>query len=246
MIRLKLARLGGRLFPQDCLLCSGASPEQAICDACLEDLPSPEEGCPVCALPSPGQRVCGRCLAHPPYFNRTLAAWNYEFPIDRLIQAFKFHHRLELARWFAQSLARRLDLSNPLIIAMPLHRRRLAERGFNQALEIARHVAEFTGGKVLHSAVHKYRATRLQSELPLDARIRNVRDVFRCVEPVRSNRVVIVDDVMTTGATLNELARTLKQAGASQVINLVVARTLPHGERRTPQNSGMLRAPKAT
>ncbi len=234
MRRLELAGLARKLYPQDCLLCSGASPEQAICDGCLQVLPSPEEACPVCALPSPGQRTCGRCLAHPPYFSRTLAAWTYEFPVDRLIQAFKFHHRLELAPWFAQSLARLLDFPDPLIIAMPLHKRRLAERGFNQALEIARHVAEIAGGKVLHSAVHKYRATRLQSELPLDARVRNVRDVFRCAEPIRSNKVVVVDDVMTTGATLNELARTLKQAGASQVVNLVVARTLPRGERRAP------------
>src|ERR1035437_4240201 len=245
MLRAELAKLGRKLFTQDCLLCTGASAEQPICGGCSQNLPALKEGCPVCALPSPRGQVCGRCLAHPPHFSRTVAIWTYDFPIDRIIQAFKFHHRLELAPWFAKSLAMRLDLRNPLIVAMPLHKTRPAERGVNQAHEIARHVAEFTGGKLLHSAVHKHRETLLQSKLPLEARAKNVRDAFRCVEAFDRNAVVVVDDVMTTGATLNELARILKQAGASQVINLVVARTLPPGERRAPQRIGTRRQPDA-
>ncbi|OFZ99314.1 MAG: hypothetical protein A3H35_03410 [Betaproteobacteria bacterium RIFCSPLOWO2_02_FULL_62_17] len=239
MIRADLARLGRNLFTQDCLLCTGASAEPPICDSCIRNLPVLKEVCPVCALPSPREQVCGRCLAQPPHFSRTLAAWTYDFPLDRLVQAFKFHHRLELAPWFARSLARRLDLPSPLIIAMPLHRTRLAERGFNQALEIAKHVADFAGGKLLHSAVHKRRETLLQSELPLEARARNVRDAFHCTESFNGTAVVVVDDVMTTGATLNELARILKQAGAGRVTNLVVARTLPPGERRAPLRQGV-------
>ena len=237
MIRADLAKLGRKLFTQDCLLCTSASAEHPICDSCIQELPVIKEACPVCALPSPRELVCGRCLAQPPHFSRTLAAWTYEFPLDRIIQAFKFHHRLELAPWFARSLARRLDLRSPLIIAMPLHRTRLAERGFNQALEIAKHVADFAGGKLLHSAVHKRRETLLQSELPLEARAKNVRNAFQCTEVFNRNAVVVVDDVMTTGATLNEMARVLKHAGAGQVINLVVARTLPPGERRAPKRA---------
>lgn len=171
-------------------------------------------------------------MTHPPHFNRTVAAWSYDFPIDRLIHAFKFHHRLELAPWFAISLVNRVDLLNPKIIAMPLHSKRLAERGFNQALEVARHVAFLTGGSIMHSAVHKHRENLLQSELPLATRSENVRNVFRCTENFRGVDVIVVDDVMTTGATLNELSRVLKQAGAGQVVNLVVARTLPHAELR--------------
>jgi len=231
MIRADLAKLARKLFTQDCLLCTGACAAQPICDSCIQNLPVLEEGCPVCALPSPREQVCGRCLARPPHFSRTLAVWTYAFPMDRVIQAFKFHHRLELAPWFARSLASRLDLHNPLIVAMPLHNARLAERGFNQALEIAKHVTEFAGGKLLHSAVHKHRETLIQSELPLEARAKNVRNAFRCAEAFDGNAVVVVDDVMTTGATLNELARILKRAGAGQVINLVVARTLPPGVR---------------
>jgi ComF family protein len=227
MIRADLAGFARKLFTQDCLLCAGASLAQPLCDSCIQNLPVLEAGCPVCALPSPDEQVCGRCLARPPHFSRTLAAWAYDFPMDRVIQAFKFHHRLELAPWFARSLARRLDLLNPAIIAMPLHNARLAERGFNQALEIAKHLAEFAGGKLLHSAVHKHRETLIQSGLPLEARAKNVRDAFRCAAAFDGNAIVVVDDVMTTGATLNELARILKRAGASEVINLVVARTLP-------------------
>ncbi len=245
MIRAELARLGRKLFTQDCLLCTGASVAQPICISCSKNLPALKESCPVCALPSPRHQVCGRCLAHPPHFDRTLAAWTYEFPMDRIVQAFKFHHRLELAPWFASSLARRLDLLKPLIVPMPLHPTRLAERGFNQALEIARHVADFAGGRLLHSAVYKHRETLLQSELPLVARARNVRNAFRCAENFNGNAVVVVDDVMTTGATLNELARILKRAGASLVINLVVARTLPPGERRAPGQFGTRQLPDA-
>lgn len=227
MIRADLSKLGRKLFAQNCLLCTGASAEHPICDSCIQNLPVIKEACPVCALPSPREQVCGRCMAHPPHFSRTLAAWTYDFPLNRIVQAFKFHHRLELAPWFAGSLVRRLDLRSPLIIAMPLHRTRLAERGFNQSLEIARHVAEFAGGKLLRTTVHKHHETLLQSELPLEARARNVRDAFHCTETFNGAAVVVVDDVMTTGATLNELARILKQAGAGQVTNLVVARTLP-------------------
>ena len=227
MIRVDLAKLFRKLFPQDCMLCTGSSAGQPLCDSCIQDLPVLLAVCPVCALPSPRSQICGRCVAHPPNFSRTLAAWIYDFPMDRIIHAFKFRHRLELAPWFAATLARRLDVLSPLIIAMPLHRTRLAERGFNQSLEIAKHVAELAGGKLLSGAVHKHRQTLLQSELPLEARARNVRDAFRCTVKFNRSAVVVVDDVMTTGATLNELARILKQAGADQVTNLVVARTLP-------------------
>ena len=245
MIRAELARFGRTLFKQDCLLCTAASAEQPLCASCIKNLPVLRLSCPVCALPGPGEQVCGRCLAHPPHFDRTLAAWTYEFPMDRIIQAFKFHHRLELAPWFARSLARHLDLLKPSIIAMPLHKARLAERGFNQALEIARHVADIADGRLLHSAVYKHRETLLQTKLPLEARARNVRNAFRCAERFNGNAVVVVDDVMTTGATLNELARILKRAGASQVINLVVARTLPPSERRPPAPFGTRHLPEA-
>ncbi|MSQ51988.1 MAG: ComF family protein [Betaproteobacteria bacterium] len=131
-----------------------------------------------------------------------------------------------------------LRMKNPVIVAMPLHRSRLVERGFNQALEIARHVASVTGGTLL--AVEKHRQTRHQSELPLSERGANVRGAFRCLTSFAGTSVVVIDDVMTTGASLNELARILKLAGAAAVVNLVVARTLPLEEvpiryrRQTP------------
>ncbi|MFM9968528.1 MAG: ComF family protein [Burkholderiales bacterium] len=156
-----------------------------------------------------------------------MATWIYAFPIDKLIHAFKFQHRLDLAPWFATALAKKLSLSGPLIVAMPLHRSRLAERGFNQALEISRHLAAATGGNLLHDIVDRPIAAQLQAGMRLRERAKNVRNTFRCLGSLSGQSVVVIDDVMTTGATLNELARILKLAGACKVTNLVVARTLP-------------------
>ena len=235
MLGENIARLCRGLLSQECLLCAGASAEHPLCTHCIRTLPPLARGCPVCALPGPPGQTCGRCLAHPPHFDRTAAAWTYAFPVDRLVQAFKFHQHLELAPWFAQLLAPLCDFPGGLVLAMPLHRARLAERGFNQALEISRHVAALTGKTLLHSDVHKRLDTRPQSALPLDLRAKNVRNAFQCDVKFKSSpMVIVVDDVMTTGATLNELAQTLKIAGAGTVVNLVVARTLPPHEYQAP------------
>ena len=228
-----LTTLGRGLFPRDCVLCGDANTEQAICAPCAETLPLLGETCPVCALPSREARICGRCLTRPPHFNHTLAAWAYHYPIDRLVQSFKFHHRLDLAPWLGAALANKilfsgLQLGDYVMVAMPMHRSRLIERGFNQALEIARCVGPIAKGALY--SVEKHRQTRHQSELPLSERGANVRGAFRCLRSFAGTTVVVVDDVMTTGASLNELARVLKLAGAAEVVNLVVARTLPFKE----------------
>ena len=214
----------------DCLLCAAASPASPVCPPCTGSLPVLGDACPICALPTWNAQVCGQCQAKAPNFDRTVAAWPYDYPIDRLIHSLKFRHHLELAWWFAEALVAKLSLPNPTVVAMPLHHSRLAERGFNQALEIARLIATRAGGKLLPFAVERHRKTRLQSELPLADRGGNVRGAFRSRQSFAGETVVVVDDVMTSGATLNELARTLKQAGAKQVVNIVAARTLPFRE----------------
>jgi len=207
---------------EDCLLCGGEGGPELLCAACIAELPALPSSCPRCALPSPAGAVCGSCLTHPPHFDATLALWRYEFPCDGLVQALKYRARLALAGFFARSLASRTMPEVDLIVPMPLHPRRLAERGFNQALEIARHL----GRPIEPRGVLRVKHTPPQTELPYEERAKNVCGAFLCKLDLTGARVAVLDDVMTTGATLNELARALKRAGAARVENLVIARTV--------------------
>lgn len=213
-------------FGQDCALCGAKSAGELLCSACIADLPALPERCPRCALPSPGGSVCGSCLSSPPHFDGTAARWLYEFPCDRLVQALKYRAWLPLAGFFARSLASEGQPEVDIVVPMPLHPRRLAERGFNQALEIARTFAVHTGIRLDARGVRRIRDTAPQPALPYEERARNVRGAFACDLDVSGRSVGVVDDVMTTGATLNELARVLKRAGASRVENLVIARAV--------------------
>ena len=211
---------------EDCLLCSAESGPELLCPACIAELPALAESCTRCALPSPGGSVCGSCLASPPHFDVTIALWLYEFPCDRLVQALKYRARLALASFFARSLASRLGPEIDLLVPMPLHPRRLAQRGFNQAVEIARGLAKHTGLPLRRRAARRVKDTAPQAELPYDERARNVRGAFACDLDLSGKRVAVIDDVMTTGTTLSELARALKRAGAARVENLVIARSV--------------------
>ena len=212
---------------EDCLLCGAKGGPELLCPACIAELPGLPERCPRCALPSPAGAVCGSCLRRPPRFDATLALWRYEFPCDRLVQALKYRARLALAGFFARSLASRPLPEFDLIVPMPLHPKRLAERGFNQALEIARGLARHLGRPIEPRGVLRVKDTLPQTELPYEERAKNVRGAFLCRLDLSGASVAVLDDVMTTGATLNELARALKRAGATRVENLVIARTVP-------------------
>jgi ComF family protein len=218
--------LGRVALAQDCALCGASSGEALLCAGCCADLPPLSESCPRCAQPSPRGAPCGACLAAPPHFDRTVAVWRYAFPCDRLIHALKYRARLPVAVFFARALAARLAERVDMVVPMPLHRSRLAERGFNPSVEIARALTRCTGDALSLVAARRVRHTIPQAELPLDQRAANVRDAFSCSPGVRGRRVAVVDDVMTTGTTLDELARALKAAGALSVQNWVVARTL--------------------
>ena len=211
---------------QDCLLCAAEGGPELLCPACIAELPALAETCPRCALPSPAAAVCGSCLNHPPHFDATLALWRYEFPCDRLVQALKYRARLALAGFFARSLASRPIPEVDLIVPMPLHPKRLAERGFNQALEIARGLVRYRSRPIEPRGVLRVKDTLPQTGLPYEERAKNVRGAFLCELDLSGASVAVLDDVMTTGATLNELARALKGAGATRVENLVIARTV--------------------
>ena len=216
--------LGELLFGGACYVCRGAA-RGMLCARCSEELPRLHgEFCPRCALPSPGAALCGRCLAEPPGYDATVAALAYDFPADALVHALKFRGELSLARFLAGLLQERLDGREAvdLLVPVPLSAARLRERGYNQAVEIARHLP----GKLDFSSCTREHHAAPQTGLPWAERQRNVRGAFACARSLAGARVAVVDDVMTTGATLDEMARTLKRAGAAHVVNWVLARTL--------------------
>lgn len=216
------------LLPQDCFLCAAPASDSLLCPSCVASLPrlAPER-CPVCALPTPGANRCGACLKQAPHFDATQAVFRYEFPLDRLIQSLKYAHRLAGADFLGRALAAlSVPLRPDLILPVPLAPARLAERGFNQALELARPLARLLGVPLEISRVHRRRDTAPQASLPWKERKQNIRHAFECEIDLTGRTVLVIDDVMTTGATLDELARTLKAHGAARVENCVLARAL--------------------
>jgi ComF family protein len=182
--------------------------------------------CPQCALPTPLGERCARCLKRPPHFDRAVAAFAYLFPVDKLVQALKYNERLLLAHAFADELAQRVDALPDCIVPMPLHSSRLRERGFNQSAELAKRLAAKTGCPLLLHACQRVRATLPQAALTWKARRGNLRGAFVCSAAVAGKHVAVVDDVMTSGASMNELAKALRRAGAREISVWVVARTL--------------------
>jgi ComF family protein len=215
------------LLPQPCVLCAAACGSALMCARCEAAMPFAGDGCPRCALASPGNALCGRCLATPPPYERTIAAWRYAFPADRLLQALKYEGRLALADplgdALAAAVAARGDVPD-ILVALPLSRERQRRRGFNHAHEIARRVA-FRVGAPLEAGLARVRDAPPQAGLPLRERAGNVRDAFAATRSFDGMRVGLVDDVMTTGATLRAASRALLAAGARSVDALVVART---------------------
>lgn len=217
------------LAPQDCFVCGAESAGEAVCEACARTLPSrPASACPCCGLPGLGGACCAACARATPAYDATLALYDFVFPVDAMVHALKYGHRLALASFLGAALAARAQdfgAQVDLVLPMPIHPRRLAERGFNQAVELARPLVRARGLPLGLTVVRKLRDIPAQAGLDREARLRNPRGVFECEANLHGQRVLVVDDVMTTGATLGELARTLKRQGASWVGNLVVART---------------------
>ena len=228
LLRNAMKRLANTLLPQVCVLCHGSSRNALLCEPCLRSMPRMFAQCQRCAVPVRYDAVCGACIRHPPHFDATFATSRYEFPLDRLMHAYKYGSLLPIAVLFADLLSTVIgdEPKVDLIIPLPLASRRLRERGFNQSQEIARRLGARMGIAVDPSAAMRIRETEAQAVLPIGERIRNVRNAFRATSNVMGRRVAVVDDVMTTGATLDEFARTLKSHGALHVENWVVARAL--------------------
>lgn len=193
---------------QDCVLCGARSDAEVICPACELRLPlcAEDDGCA-------GLEV--------------VAVFAYRFPVDRLVHRFKFAGDLAVGRWLATRLCARVAraVKPDLIVAPPLTSARLRDRGFNQALEIAKVVGRAHGIRVLAGALVKTRETQPQPALSARERRRNLRGAFACREDLSGASVAIVDDVITTGGTVDAMAEALRAAGAAGVSAWSVART---------------------
>ncbi|EHQ52503.1 MULTISPECIES: ComF family protein [Ectothiorhodospira] len=233
MIASWLGGLRGALletaYPSTCLLC--AAPGHAgldLCAACRAELPVSDHACTRCGLPLEYPApFCGHCLRRPPPFDAAWSALLYAPPVDDLIADFKFRARLPqgrlLARLMADALASRVPPPD-CVIPVPLHPCRLRERGFNQALELVRPLARTLACPITHGAVTRIRATPPQQSLAATARHGNLRGAFRVAPGLEAGHVALVDDVMTTGSTLREIAAALKAHGVGRVDVWVLAR----------------------
>lgn len=213
-------------LPGSCLLCAADSMAELLCEPCQADLPGlPEHACPMCGECTTHGERCGSCLVRPPHFSGITTLFRYAFPVDRMIHALKYGHQLALAEWFGARLATRLDkLAFDRIMPMPLHPRRLSERGFNQAMEIARVLEKRLHIPVDRNSLQRCQITQPQASLLLKQRHSNVRGAFACQNDLSGLRILLVDDVLTSGATADECARTLALHGAELIHVAVVAR----------------------
>ncbi len=220
-----------RWLPSRCAICQNW-PQSPLCEACISRFAQPQHRCPSCALPMPGpSRRCGACLKSPPPLDLCLTATAYAWPWVDLIARYKFQHQPGWSRPLAT-----LMLSTPLaedaldeadwVLPIPLSAQRLAERGYNQSWLLARQLSPHKADARL---LLRTRDTPSQRTLPRAERLANLVGAF-AVEPLRAaqlrgKKVVLIDDVMTSGASLHTAARALREAGVVQVSALVLART---------------------
>jgi ComF family protein len=226
------------LFPTTCLVCGAQGmPQWDLCEPCYLSLPGNTMACLSCGIPlstRSADMVCGSCLQRPPPFQQCIAAWRYEPPLDYFVLRLKFHRDLVFARLMAQLLAHQLKKryeNQPhrpeVILPVPLHDRRLRERGFNQAVEIARVISRILHIPVDISSCLRMKSTLPQAELHADDRKQNVKNAFSYTPSRPYRHIAIVDDVMTTGHTVHELAKTIQKYQKTMIDIWVCARATP-------------------
>lgn len=228
----------GLRLNSSCVLCGDSTlNSMSLCDPCREDLPTLKNACEQCGIPLnvSSNSVCGQCIKIPPAVDYTLSLYHYQIPMDYLITELKFNQQLPHAAILGQLLlARIIELQNSddlpdVILPVPLHKSRLIKRGFNQSLEISRPVAKYFDIPIETRMVSRNKPTRAQTDLNASQRKKNVRGCFELQkqpEKLANKHVVIIDDVVTTGSTTNELALLLKKSGVEKVGVWSIARAV--------------------
>jgi len=221
-----------RWLPSVCPLCQEPiSQHDYICSPCKNNLPYITKACPYCGKKLPNDiSICGDCLQKEDFIiDDFVAPFHYDFPISKLIIDLKFHkkiiHAAFLGRLMAEHLKQRTELPE-CIIPVPLHTTRLKERGYNQALEIARPISKKLNIPIDIKSCQRIRATKAQASIPSEERKQNMRNAFAVTQEISYQHVAILDDVTTTGHTITALAKTLRQAGVKQISVWCCAKTL--------------------
>lgn len=226
-----------RLFQSTCLLCGCRQHGQqqptpayfGLCHFCHADLPFIAQACRQCGIPLPdGQTLCGDCISTPPAFDSSCCAVTYEHAVIALVHRFKTRHHNAIGRLLAELLLSRIQSHGAeidVIIPAPMHWQRNLQRGNDHAGLLAKSIARKAKLPLHNKLLERSHATPVQKQLNAGQRKKNLRQAFRCTAPVTGLRIAIVDDVMTTGSTMNAIATTLKNAGAAEVHCWAVART---------------------
>lgn len=225
------------ILPYYCILCLDMSDQRRdLCCQCQTELPTSPHTCQQCGLAFPTSHHayrCGQCTMHPPHFDHTVVGFNYQTPIDGWLKQFKFHKKGLYARILTEIYAEKLlqilerypECKPQALVPVPLHWRRLTQRGFNQAYIIARYLSQHLHIPILKQAcVTRIQYTQAQSRLNLLSRKRNVRGAFYVQKLTGFKHVAIVDDIITTGNTVNELSQQLKLQGIKRVSVWAIAR----------------------
>lgn len=212
-----------RIFPARCAFC--AAPGAPVCAPCAEDLPWNRRACPRCARPQEHEAACARCAEKPPLFDAAWTGFVLGPPVQQQIHRLKYRGRLIEAALLGRLLAARLPARPDLILPVPLHAPRLLRRGYNQAGELARWLGRDSGIPTDPRAAWRVRATDEQIGKTAAQRRRNLKGAFRVERDLSGLHVALLDDVMTTGATLGALAQACRKAGAARIDAWAVART---------------------
>jgi ComF family protein len=219
-----------RLFFDRCILCGcKTKTDHSICHDCYKDLPWLLSCCDICALPLPENSnflICADCQKKKPAFDKVTALFEYGFPVDRIIGQIKYGKKPQFLGHLARIAAQLLELPDDIecIIPVPMHFVSQFRRGFNQSDLLASELAKLLELPVERNLLQKNVSTERQMTLPRAARLKNQKDVFHC-KASHFKRVLLVDDVMTTGATLESASLSLKKAGVEQIYVFVIART---------------------
>jgi len=227
--------LSSQLLPSRCFICHDyCADTEPLCQECRQNLPFLAKSCELCAatLEVATDTRCGACLIRPPAYEQLIAGFAYALPINSFIIQLKFHRQLSYAHLLGRLFSKILQthyVNCPLpeaIVPVPLHRERLKERGFNQAMEIAKPIATALKLPILHRLVERNKPTTPQSQLPKQARKRNMAQAFTVKKATPMKHIALLDDVMTTGETIQALSRQLKQAGIETIHVWCVAKRM--------------------
>ena len=219
-----LKRILQAIYPATCILCGfpGAK-DRDLCDACAGDIIINSSACKSCAIPLPvsaDQQLCGQCLQKPPLYDSAWSPFVYAQPLEWMIQQIKFNSRLSYTRVLSDLMMSRLPVMETrpdCIIAVPLHARRLTQRGFNQSLEIIRPLASHLNIPVDNKSCRRKKHTLPQSGMDAKQRRKNIKGVFEFENKKDYQHIMLFDDVITTGSTVNELSRLIKRQGVKRI-----------------------------